>query len=782
MGINLLGLIIAFSVSSLIMLYVINELKYDAGHKNAKHIYRIINNIESTGTTDALTTLDLGPLIQENIPEVEDMTRLTNAKSWVIINGEEIKSKSIFVDPGFVEMFTLKSKEKQTASLLEDPNSVLITEDLAQRIFGNAYPVGKEIKIKFPKGEYFFQVKGIIDNFSNFSSVNGDLLLNFQFFHKNLCSAFIESYPYFTTFLMIKPSANIAFVEDKINKANIEEWTGISTSKYELQKYSQMYLHSDYLSNNFFKKGNARIVYGLMFLIVLVVLTACLNFGILSTACALSRNKEIGVRKINGASTNQVKKQLMFESYFLAVIALPVSLFIAKALLPFFNNFFNRKLEFNFLENFPFILSMLGLVVLTASVSGIFTSFSTSQITPIRLLKKENTKLKLGINLNKVLLTGQMLIVIWFLALAFLIFKQINFAQKKGLGYNPENLIVCSAVNPNWKGGFENPDIENFNKLEDLIARIKEHPSIKDVTLLYETPPLGDQLGSGVIQLKETHETYRIATIGGIANFPEMLGYRLKEGGFLTENYSGDAKNNILLNEAAVKYLGLKNPVGTQISMDGAENAKIVGVVYDFNFQSMRKEIVPVRIRKTNRFLRSFDVVVRYLPGSENEALSHLNSSFSQLYRGYETELVFHEEKMKALYEKEINEARVITLGIVLAVFISIMGIFGISLFSIRQQVKEIGIRKINGAKIQSILYLINLNIVKWVGLAFVIATPLAWLSMNKWLENFAYRTTLSWWVFAIAGLLALGIALLTVSFQSWKAATRNPVEALRYE
>ena len=781
-GINLLGLVIAFAVSSLIMLYVINELKYDAMHKNSRQIYRLINNMESTGTTDALTTLNLGPLIKARMPEVQSMSRLTSGKSWIIINDEELPAKSIFIDPDFVEMFTLKGQEQMAASSLNEPNSVLITKQMAGKIFGQEYPVGREIKIKFRQGEYFFQVKGVIDNFSKFSSINGDLLFNFDFYHKNLCSAFFESYPYFTTFLRVSPKTNIAFLEDKINKANREKWTGILTSKYELQKYSRMYLHSGYLSNSFFEKGNARILYGLVFLIALVVLTACLNFGILSTACALTRSKEIGVRKISGASVKQVKKQMMIESYLLAAFALPISLLIAKALLPWFNTFFKRELEFSFFESLPFTLSIVGLVILVATVSGLFTSASTSKMTPVGLLKKENTKLRIGINLNKVLLTGQMVIVIWFLAVTFLIFKQINFAQSKGLGYNPENLLVLSAVNPNWKGGFENPETEDPNKLQDLVERLKQHHSIKDVTLLHETPPLRDQLGSGSIKIKETNETFRIASIAGSANFPEMLGYRLKEGSYFSDDYLGDASNDILINEAAVKYLGLEKPVGTQISMDGARNAQIVGVVYDFNFQSMRKEIVPLRIRKTNRFMRQFDVVVRFQPEKGTEAGNYVQSVFNEMYKGYETELVFHEDKMKTLYEKEMTEARVITLGIILAVFISVMGIFGISLFSIRQRVKEIGIRKISGAKTQNILTLINLNIARWVVLAFIIATPLAWISMNKWLENFAYKTDLSWWIFALAGLLALGVALVTVSFQSWRAATRNPVEALRYE
>lgn len=575
-GINLLGLVIAFAVSSLIMLYVINELKYDNQHKNARRIYRVLNNMESTGTTDALTMLDLGPQIKKSMPEVEKMSRMARTgKPLLVTKDNEIEIKPLFVDPDFVEMFTLKGKEKVSPELLSNPNSVLITQKLAKKVFGNQY-----------------------------------------------------------------------------------------------------------------------------------------------------------------------------------------------------------------YENLPFVFLIALLVILTAGISGFLTSASTVKMTPVSLLKKENTKLRAGNNLNKLLLTGQMVVVIWFLAVAFLIFKQLNFAQTKGLGYNPKNLITASIEVPREiRGDFDmyNPKYENSEKLDDFRTQLINHPAIKSTAIINDAPPRGDQLGSGEIKVKGSVEPLRIASISGTANFPEFMGYQIKLGNFFSKNYN---KGNveIILNEAAVKTLGLENPVGVEVSMDGTPRATIVGVVYDFNFQSMRKEIVPVRLRKTNNFLFRYDILLRCSPGSENDAIAHFNKTFNRMYKGYLHNIQFHEEQIEALYENEKTEARVIVLCIILAVFISVMGIFGISLFSIRQKVKEIGVRKINGARTQSILAMINLNIARWVAVAFIIATPLAWLSMNKWLENFAYKTTLNWWIFALAGVLALGIALLTVSWQSWRAATRNPVEALRYE
>jgi putative ABC transport system permease protein len=780
--INLVGLVIAFSVSSIIMLYVINELKYNSEHQNKNHIYRVISKQESTQSSSGLTMLDLGPLIQKSFPEVHEMSRFTKTISWVEVNNDQVKAKSVFVDPDFAEMFTLQVLQGSKDDLFAEPNSVIVTKSMAHSIFGNEYPIGKELKVKFSTGEYFFKVKSVVNDFSEFSSVSGDLFFSFKFYHEKLCSAFLESYPYFTTFLMTEKNVDLALLEDKINKANIEEWTGISTFKYQLQKFSQMYLYSEYLGSNLFPSGDARILYGLIFLVSLVVIMACLNFGILSTACSITRNREIGVRKINGASAKQIKRQMMFESFLQATIALPISLFVARLILPLFNAYLNRNLIFDISENILLIIGIIGLVVLTATVSGLFASTSPSRVNPIQLLRKDQPKLGLGLHLNKILLTSQMIVVIWFLATTFVIYKQINFSKSSGLGYNPDNLLIVHVTNPNWSGNFDNPQFENFGRLEDLKRSLSTCPSIKSISFVHEAPPMRDQLGSGVIVNQKTNETFPIAGISCLSNFPEMMGYRLKSGSFFSENYNEEQRNEILLNEAAVKYLGIENPVGEIVRMDGAKAAKIVGVVSDFNFQSMRREIVPVRIRKTDQFLKWFDVVIRYSPQMADEAKTSFNQIFNEMYKGYETEITFHEDMIEGLYKKELLEAKLLVLGIVLAIFIAVMGMLGITLFAVRQQVKEIGIRKINGAKVSDILAMLNLNILKWVAVAFLIATPIAYYAMNKWLESFAYKTTLSWWVFALAGLLALGIALLTVSYQSYKAAVKNPIESLRYE
>ena len=782
-SINILGLVIAFAVSTLIMLYVINEFTYDMQYKNRGYIYRVLSKQQSIGTTYAVVTLDVGPLVKETFPEVDKMSRLIENRSSIVKSEEEINAVSAFVDPDFLEMFAVKGNQDLSQGLLSDQNSVVISEEMAQTVFGDEYPVGKTLHIKFPQGkENFFKVTGVLEKAGKFSSVYGSLFMNFEYYQKNLCDAFIASYPYFTTFLMVPPGTDIPFLEEKINKANKTDWTGISTTKYELQKYSRMYLHSDHLANNRYFTGNAKILYGLLFLVILVVIMACLNFGILSTACALTRNKEVGIKKINGATLQQVKHQIMLESFLQVIIALPFALVLAWVLLPWFNHFVGRELSFNLSDNIVFVAGIILLSLLTALTAGLITSATSVKISPVQLLRKGTRKFGFGMNLNRALLTCQMVVVIWFLSITFIIQKQIRFSTSAGLGYNAENLLVCNITNPNYKSDFYNPKYEDAAKLEDLKTRLINLPAIEGVSMIGEAPPLADQLSSGVIVIPETQKTFTIATLACNANFPEFLGYRLKEGEFFSKDYLGNNSKEIMLNEAAINYIGLENPVGQIVDMDGFKGVKIVGVLYDFNFQSMRKKVVPVRVRKTDNFLRRFDLAVRYAPNMRIVATEQVNTVFNELYPGYESNITYHEDKLKALYEKETSEARIFVFGIVLAVFIAMMGIFGISLFTVRQQVKEIGVRKINGATVAEILTMLNMGIVKWIGIAIVVSTPLAWFFANKWLKTFAYKTNLSWWIFALAGLLALGIALLTVSCQSWRAATRNPVEALRYE
>lgn len=612
-SINIVGLIIAFAVSSLIMLYIINELKYDSEHKNRVQIYRILMNRESIETTDALTTLDVGPLIKERFPEVKKMSRVVNLRSFILKQEEEITAKAVFIDPDFLEMFSLKSNQKITGQLLSDPNTVILSAKIAQTIFGDEDAVGLSLHMKFSQGkENFFKVTGVVKNPGKYSSVNGDLFFNFEYYRKNICGAFLESYPFFTPFLMIPSGSDISILEGKINKANRDNWTGISTSKYELQNYSRMYLHSDHLSNNFYPSGNAKILYGLLFLVSLVVIMDCLNFGILSTACALTRHKEIAVRKINGATLKQVKRQIMFESFLQVIFALPLALLMAWIFLPWFNKFIGRELFFSFSENFVFVAGIIFLAFITASLAGLITASTLVKASPVQLLRNESLRFGFSLNLKQILLTGQMVIVIWFLSISFLIQKQIHFSTSKGLGYNPENVLVCNVYNPNFKSDLNNPQYENVAKLEDLKTRLSGSTAIESVAIAAEAPPLGDQLGSGIIVFPETQKTMPIASITCNADFPEFMGYRLKEGGFFSKDFAGSHEKEILLNEAAVKYLGLENPVGQVVDMDGAKSVKVVGVVYDFNLQSMRKEIVPVRILKSDKFMMKFDVVVSF--------------------------------------------------------------------------------------------------------------------------------------------------------------------------
>ncbi len=781
-SINIIGLVIAFSVSSLIMIYVIHEFRYNAEHKNKKIIYRVTSKQESVNTSSALTTLDVGPLIKESFPETQKMSRFTIARSWVKTTKDEITTKSVFVDPDFIEMFSLNILQGEIQHPLTEPNAVVISKSVSQAMFGNDYPIGKEIKIKFDQGEFFFKVTGIADNFSEFSSVKADLFFGFEFYHENLCNPFFESYPFFTTFLLLPKNVEPKLLETKINEANVKKWTGITTTTYHLQKFNKMYLHSEHLGNNLFPSGNSRILYGLIFLVSLVIIMACLNFGILTTACTLTRNKEVGVRKINGASATQVKQQIMFESYLQAILALPAALLLANILLPWFNSYLNRSLKFDLSGNISFFIGISVLVIVTATVAGLFASIASTRVNPVQLLRKDQPKFGLGINLNKILLTGQMIVLIWFLAVTLIVFKQISFSKSSLLGYNPENLLVIHVTNPNWESDFSSPKYESTTRLNDLKQKLLSHPAVKDVSVVHKSPPMTDQLSSGIIINPKTNETFTITEIGGLGNYPKLMGYGLKSGNFFSDNFAEGQKDEILLNEAAAKYLGIENPVGEFVKMDGSRDAQIVGIVYDFNFQSTRQEIVPLRIHKTNNFMYHFDIVIRYQPLMANNVKAYSQKIFNDLYKGYETEFAFHENMIEELYKKEMLEAKILVLGIVLAIFIAVMGIMGITLFSVKQQVKEIGIRKINGARVSNILSMLNLNLLKWVGIAFFFACPLSWYATHKWLENFAYKTELSWWVFAVAGAMAMVIALLTVSFQSWRAATRNPVESLRYE
>lgn len=652
----------------------------------------------------------------------------------------------------------------------------LISRELGNKLFGSVNPTGQQILIGFNDKNFSFMVSSVIEDFGDNSSIRGDIICNFDFYEKNLCDPFFKEYPFYPTFIEVTDGVPVDELELKIYKLLGEEnpW---SIKKYELKKFSKLYLNSGSVANYKFPTGNKRLLNVLIIVVLLVLISSAINFGILSTACAISKNKEINIRKIYGASNNQVRYMALFESFLLVIISLPLILILSYFALPVFNSFFNTDLKLFTSDNGSFLIGIAFLVIFISLSGGLNASWFFSKQSSNNLSAYNSETKVSGSGIQKLLLLGQMFIFICLVNSSFFIYKQIDYSERVALSSDSDNILFIGIENPE-KLDFNNIKYEDFGRLESIMETCKDHPYILNASYIYDQIPKADLVSTGFVKKTDSDEQITVASMSVEKRFPELMNYKLVSGRYFSNNY---VVNEILLNEAAVKSLQLDNPVGNIVEQDGGMT-EIVGVVEDFSYQSVRKEILPLRIRKNNKFRGEFFLVVKYVESKNNDVINYIGKVLSDRLPGYKIEFSFYEDNVASLYINEKKQLSIISVGIIAAMIIAILGLIAISLFSIRQRVKEFGIRKVNGAKVSELLLMVNKSFIKWVIFSFVLACPVVYYVISKWLNNFAYKTEISWWVFLIGGFLALFITIVTISIQSYKTTIKNPVEALRYE
>jgi ABC-type antimicrobial peptide transport system permease subunit len=496
-----------------------------------------------------------------------------------------------------------------------------------------------------------------------------------------------------------------------------------------------------------------------------ILLIAGINYMNLSTARATRRFKEIGVKKVVGSGRMALALQFISESVILSIIALIFSIVFVLVLLPLFNQITGKHLVFEF--NQLYLLPVLGSSLLIALVTSLYPAIYLSGFSPFQSLKGKQANSATELWARKGLVVFQFVVSVVLISSVLVVYRQVEFIQNKNLGYNKNNLIYF-----NKEGGIaqqENAFLADAKKIDGVVNISSTGASLLGTSsstygVGWEGKPADADIRFEVVQVN-----YQLI---------ETMEMGLAEGRSFSSDY-GNEDDKIILNQAAINVMGLQDPIGKTIRFWGKEK-QIVGVVNDFNFESLRQKIGPLLFYfNPNKTLK---IMARIEAGHEKHALAELGKLYARFNPGFSFNYHFMDASFQAQYEAENRVAVLSRYFAGLGILISCLGLFGLAAFAAEQRLKEIGIRKVNGARVSEVMTMLNSDFIKWVAIAFVIATPIAYFAMNKWLESFAYKTDLSWWIFALAGLLALGIALLTVSWQSWRAATRNPVEALRYE
>jgi len=779
--INLLGLTIGITAFILIVLWIKAETSYDKYHKNANNIYRVDYLLYEEGILEkysASGSTGVGKEIKNMFPEVLDYTRFYRTEGTVKHEDKIFKEKNIlFAQSSFFNLFSFPLLMGKADSSLLDLNHAVITEETARKYFGDENPIGKMINLD---GANDFEITGVVKSVPGNSHFKFDILVSYDNLIKN--SAYWDSYwvsESVYSYILLAPGTNVKALQSKLSQIP-EKFIGSFMKEafflieYRLVKLTDIHLHSS-VSNELEVNGSYRNVVSLGIIACLVLMMAFINYINLATSQSIERAHEVGIRKVSGALKKDLITQFLTESGLLNLLALIVSLSCILLLIPFFAHVMQSPIKVDYLI---LILLFILLFLSGTLITGLLPAIFMSRFAPGLVLKgKSPTGSKWMGRFKNYLVVFQFTISVILIIGTITIYRQVNFMRHHDLGFNMQGLIVLEGPRIIRANSYES----YMKSLESFKNEIIAIAGISGITNSSNVPgkEIKESRVYGIpVEGRNTEKRIDVYYIDN--NFFKTYGLTLLAGDNFSPSMNEDF-NNIILNESALTYYDFKdveNTVGKILKSDN-QRVTIKGIINDFNQQSLKEKPAPIAFfnMPANSYYTikaNMTLIDRIIPGVEKIWTSH--------YPGNPFQYYFLDDSYNDQYKADQRFNKLFLAGSILAIIIACLGLSGLSAYAITRRTKEIGIRKANGARIIRVMILLNIEFVKWVMLAIVIATPVAWFVMDRWLRNFAYRAELNWLIFVYAGLAALIIALLTVSWQSWRAATRNPVEALRYE
>ena len=756
-----------FTCVIFIIFWTKNELSYDNFHRNSDKIYRVHRYFYDANGTENLhlpyVAPVVAPLLKEEFPEIPNITRVYHT-DLVFSAGEQklINNSVCFAEPDVLKIFDFEGLPVDTG-LLAEPFTVIISDEVADKYFRGNDPIGKTFEFKDESAnKYAFRVTGVFKSWKGNNHFNSGFFISFvtleSFFNKNEFKNWgSNNYETFALVPVLSPD-----IDKKLDLFMDEYYTGTSKgSKIRFETLKDIHF-------NWY--GSRTYIYILISIAVLILILGSINYMNLTAALYLKRLKEIKIRKVIGASQNILAMQMLAGTILYCFIAVVIALFVVSAVSGFIR-ISDNPLKFNIGANPGLTTGFILLSVLTGFLSGIYPAFTISSYKPVMITTVESVMRRRTLFRN-VLVVFQFVVSTGLIISFLLVSKQLNYLNSKELGLDKENIIVIPATS------------KLVEKLDAFRQELTQNPNIISLSASKRVPSEG-LLDSGdasiVSDENVTPVGFRIAHVRIDGHFIPTYKIRLLAGRNFKENISTDL--GYIINEIAVKNLGWKSPedaIGRIIEYSG-KRGSVIGVVNDFHYESLHNPISPVLMSYDPA---SFNRVAIKVTGSETKETIAYIEKIWQTYNisdePFSSEYLT--DRYNKLYKSEDRIKMIFSYFMIVAISIAVLGMAGLSLFIIEWRTKEIGIRKINGATVPEVMLLLNIDFVKWVVIAFIIAAPVSYFSMHKWLESFAYKTGLSVWIFVIAGLIASGIALLTVSWQSWRAATRNPVYALRNE
>ncbi|MDH4219767.1 MAG: ABC transporter permease [Candidatus Aminicenantes bacterium] len=751
---NIAGLAVGIACCALILLWVQDELSFDTFHENYKELYTTNLNIEGQWTSSSPWAL--APILKREYPEVLLATRYRSNTLLVTYAGKSFYEQSAFVDPDFFEMFTFPLVKGDLKNPFPTLNSAVITERTANKYFSGEDPIGKTLTIN---DRTKFSVTGVISNVPLNSTLSFDILAPVRLFgEETLNSWALES----GSFVMLQKNTSPDLLQEKISGITMayDKRTNKTVTTH-IHPLSRIHLYS--LGGG----GNITYIYIFSTIAIFILLIACINFMNLSTARGSTRAKEIGMRKVVGARRNHVIKQFFGESLLFSLVGLAFAIGLVYIFLPGFNNLAQKDIKLNLVGNLTILLGILGITFFTGIVSGSYPALFLSAFHPIKVLKGSYATSSTKPLLRKSLVVIQFTIAIVLIIGTVIIAKQLNFIRNKELGFNRQH-VISLPMNRGLRESYESFKNE-----------LLQHSSVIQVTSATSQPTQVGNINPVYWEGRgpEQYEVMRFVACdyGYIKTF-EM---KITEGRDFSRDFQTD-RQNYIVNEEAVKFMGLENPVGRLFSIWQYEG-QIIGVVKNFHSRSLHNEIEPLVITLNQTWGPNY-VFIKIGPENIPQALNDLKKIWKKFSPNYPFNYQFLDEVFEQQYRTDQQTGTIFKYFTFLAIFISCLGIFGLAAFTAELRTKEIGIRKVLGAPVSGIVTLISKEFIILLTLANAIAWPIAFFLMDRMLKSYAYRTSISFWIFLLAGALAYIIALLTVSYQAFKAARTNPAHALRYE
>ncbi len=769
--INIIGLSVSMACSFLVLTYVLFETSYDKYHEKGDRIYRMIsteNAARQDNSSLPRVPAKLGPWLVSEYPEVEKAVRiLLDFDEYFFIKKDDefiLESSFCTADNAIFDMFTIPIIEGNKKNLLTNPSSIVITEEIAEKYFETQNPVGRVLTVRKENDEFDLTVTGVIRNFPPNSTFQADLIGYFS--DQNIAGEVTSSRDTLTYILLSKGSQK-SEIESKVKA--IEDTRHGDPVTYSLQPLFDVYLNASF-HPVFGITGSRMNIYIYSVIAFLILLIAGINYVLLSTANSVKRLKEIGVRKVMGANRIHLIKQFLGESTILAFVALPVAVILTDLALPLSRVLFGKELAIDFSKNWLLTLGFVLITFFLGIFSGAYISCHLSKFQPEDIFRRRVIGKHKKSFLWKSLIIFQLMTFTILIVCTNTISQQIRYIQSRNLGFNKENLVMLGSLSGHRA-------MKHYDVFKN---EIRKHPSILSVSGAFRSPST-DKSSFGVVsRLGKSSEQIKMECLYVDYDYVETFGIEIVIGRSFSRQHSLD-NLAVLLNESAVRMLNLKNPVGQTILESGKEK-KIIGVVKDFNLHSIHSQIKPLYILLITQDWMKSQVTCRISAENITDTLSFLKTKWKEVSPLEPFELHFVDEEFDRLYQSDKRFGKTVIVFTTLAVFIAALGLFGLSLFISKQRWKEICIRKILGARVTDIVRMITKDFIVLAFAANLVAFPLAYLAISRWLQSFAYRIGISPLVFLEAVVLSIIIAMITISSNAVKASIANPVDSLRYE